>query len=102
MYALRWISLLAVSLAAQQAVSAHAAEPPRIVKFCAACHGLDGVGRNVDIPNIAGQSGIYLRNQLRAFRNGQRKHPQMTISAETLTDREIDQLVSHFAIMPAR
>ncbi|MDT3684989.1 MAG: c-type cytochrome [Pseudorhodoplanes sp.] len=79
-----------------------AAEPPRIVRVCASCHGLDGVGQNVDIPNIAGQSGIYLKNQLRAFRNGQRRHPQMTISAEQLTDREIDQIVTHYALMPAR
>jgi cytochrome c553 len=97
-----WILLLAIALTIQQPGSAHAAERPRIVTFCAGCHGTDGIGRNVDIPNIAGQSGIYLRNQLLAFRSGQRKHPQMRISAENLTDREIDQLVAHFAIMPAR
>lgn len=83
-------------------VAARATEPPRVVLLCAGCHGLDGAGQDVTIPSIAGQSGIYLRTQLRAFRSGSRKHPQMSVNASALTDRDIDQIVTHYALMPAR
>jgi len=49
------------------------------------CHGLDGIGHDVEIPNIAGQHSVYLRNQLLAFKKGQRKHPEMRyIARETI------------------
>lgn len=83
-------------------VAAHSAEPPPIARLCSGCHGSDGITRDVSIPNIAGQSGIYHRSQFQAFRSGRRKHPQMSISASALTDRDIDQIVTHYALMPAR
>jgi len=50
---------------------------PRVASVCAPCHGLDGIGHDVEIPNIAGQHSIYLRNQLMTFKKRQRKHPEM-------------------------
>jgi cytochrome c553 len=96
------ISRLAKLVVLLAAAAAHSAEPPRIVQLCAGCHGLDGVGKDVGIPNIAGQSGIYLKRQLRAFRTGQRRHPQMWVTASSLTDRDIEQIVSYFALIPGR
>ena len=73
---------------------------PEIVTVCAPCHGSDGAGRDVETPNLAGQSGIYLYNQLVAFRNGMRKHPEMKGIARELTDNEILQLVAYYSILP--
>jgi len=45
------------------------AEPkaaPAVATVCAPCHGLDGIGHDVEVPNIAGQHSVYLREQLLA------------------------------------
>ncbi len=79
---------------------AQSARRPAIVLVCAPCHGFDGRSVNVEIPNLAGQPGIYLREQLLAFRAGTRRHPQMKGLARGLTDREINELVGYFSILP--
>ena len=73
---------------------------PTAATVCAPCHGLDGIGRDVEVPNIAGQHSIYLRNQLMAFKKGQRKHPEMRYIARELTDRELDELVVYYSTLP--
>jgi cytochrome c553 len=73
---------------------------PAVAAVCAPCHGLDGVGRDVEVPNIAGQHGMYLREQLSAFKNGRRKHPEMYFVGRHLTDREIDELVVYYSTLP--
>jgi cytochrome c553 len=79
---------------------AQAVNRPSIVEVCAPCHGTDGAGRDVETPNLAGQSGIYLYNQLIAFRKGTRQHPPMKGIARQLTDNEINAIVSYYAILP--
>jgi len=73
---------------------------PTVAAVCEPCHGLDGVGHDVEIPNIAGQHSIYLRNQLMAFKKGQRRHPEMRYVARELNDREIDELVVYYSTLP--
>ena len=73
---------------------------PRAAAICAPCHGLDGVGRNVATPNLAGQNSIYLRKQLTAFRTRQRRHPEMRYVARELTERELDALVVYYSQLP--
>jgi cytochrome c553 len=103
----RWCRRVAMALvasvgtiAAYRDAKAQAANYPTIVTVCAPCHGIDGKGRDVETPNLAGQSGIYLHNQLMAFRNGTRRHPPMKGIARDLTDKEIDAVVSYYAILP--
>ena len=74
-------------------VCAQSANPRTIITVCAPCHGVDGVGHDVETPNLAGLSGIYLHSQLVAFRNGSRKHHEMKFISRNLTDYEIDQVV---------
>jgi cytochrome c553 len=66
-------------------------------KACRACHGIDGVGKMPTVPNIAGESEIYLGKQLKAFRSGERQDPQMSIIAKPLTDEEIANLAAWYA-----
>jgi cytochrome c553 len=66
-------------------------------KVCQTCHGIDGVGKMPTVPNIAGESEIYLAKQLKAFRSGERKDPQMSIIAKPLTDEEIANLATWYA-----
>lgn len=64
---------------------------------CAACHGPTGMSSNPAWPNLAGQQDAYLRKQIKAFRDGDRKDPLMTPMAAALTDDDIDNLAAYFS-----
>jgi cytochrome c553 len=64
---------------------------------CAVCHGNDGIAHQPDAANLAGQPAIYVHNQLRAFRSGDRRHEQMNIIAAELTDAQIADLAAWYA-----
>ena len=100
------IAIISVALASIiapfQAASAQSNSIPSIATVCAPCHGLDGTGGDVEKPNLAGQKGIYLREQLLAFRAGKRKHPEMKLIGRDLSDREIDQIVIYYSMLVPR
>jgi cytochrome c553 len=64
---------------------------------CQVCHGLDGIAKMPNVPHIAGESELYLAKQLRAFRGGERKDPQMTLMAKNLSDEDIADLAAYFS-----
>jgi cytochrome c553 len=64
---------------------------------CAVCHGTLGISTAPDAPNLAGQPVIYLGTQLRAYRDGTRKHEVMAVIAKPLTDDDIQQIAAWFA-----
>ena len=48
-------------------------------------------------PRLAGQPELCLREQLRRYRSGQRRHEVMAFIARPLTDEEIDNLSEWFS-----
>jgi cytochrome c553 len=83
-------------------VDAYAAEDTAAGKkkaaaTCQVCHGLDGIAKMPDAPNLAGQSKIYLGRSLKAYKTGERKNPQMSVVAATLSDDDIANLSAYFA-----
>ncbi len=88
---------LAATAAAQPAAATDAAAGREKARQCQACHGLDGVGKMPDVPNIGGESELYLTRQLHAFRSGERRHEQMSIIATSLSDEDIADLAAYFA-----
>ena len=81
--------------------AAHAAGDPAIGKktaaMCSTCHGIDGMAKVPDAPNIGGESPIYLEAQLKAFRSGKRQHEQMNVIAEGLSDEDIKDVVAWYS-----
>ncbi len=77
--------------------AADAAAGKAKAQMCSVCHGLDGIGRNPDVPNLAGESTIYVSKQLKAYRDGERQHEQMSIIAQSLTDEDIANLAAWYA-----
>lgn len=75
-------------------LSAEAAGAPEV---CIACHGVDGIGRAEDVPNLAGETNIYIDTQLKAFRGGKRTHDVMSGIASALTDEEIRAAADWYA-----
>jgi cytochrome c553 len=65
--------------------------------MCQACHGLDGLSKTPDAPNIAGQTEPYLAAQLQAFKSGARKNDAMSVVAPSLSDKDIEDLAAYFS-----
>src|SRR5213080_1760982 len=57
---------------------------------CSACHGPNGNSVNPEWPRLAGQSAVYIAEQLRLFRSGLRANPVMQPLAVTLSAQDID------------
>jgi cytochrome c553 len=66
-------------------------------QMCQACHGLDGLSKVPDAPNIAGQIEPYLTAQLQAFKSGARKNDAMSLVVANLSDKDIDDLAAYFS-----
>jgi cytochrome c553 len=66
-------------------------------QLCQACHGVDGLSKVPDAPNLAGQVEGYLATQLRAFKSGARKSEAMTLVAAQLSDQDIDNLAAWYS-----
>ncbi len=64
---------------------------------CNVCHGPAGISQAPDTPHIAGQPVIYLTAQLKAYRNGTRKHEVMAVMAKPLTDDDIAALAAWYS-----
>ena len=66
---------------------------------CAACHGSDGRSTVIpQYPKIAGQSGPYVINALKAYRDGRRQGTYaaiMTAVAKPLSDDDIANLAAY-------
>ena len=65
--------------------------------MCQACHGLDGLSKTPDAPNIAGQIESYLVAQLQAFKTGLRKNEAMSVVTPPLSDKDIEDLAAYFS-----
>jgi cytochrome c553 len=98
-YASWLLAILALFLAAP--APARATEASTILQECAACHGVDGVGRDIEIPNLAGQQERYLYLQLQNFKSGKRPHKEMRYESRHLSDEEMKELSHYYAQLPA-
>lgn len=67
---------------------------------CQTCHGLDGIARIPEAPNLAGQQEGYLRKALRDYKTGARKNEMMSVVAPALSDTDIDDLAAYFSGIP--
>lgn len=74
------------------------------VPGCVQCHGPQGVGVGAHFPPLAGQSALYIANQLRAWRSGTRKNDPLGLMqhvASALDDADIQAVSTWFAAQPA-
>src|SRR6266566_3604578 len=63
---------------------------------CSACHGPNGNSVNPEWPRLAGQSAVYIAEQLRLFRAAVRTNPVMQPLAATLSNQDIDDLAVYY------
>jgi cytochrome c553 len=90
-------TLAAIAFAASHAGAADAPAGKAKAAMCAVCHGLDGIAKIPDAPNLAGESPIYITKQLHAFKSGERKHEQMSIIAQSLSEEDVANLAAWYS-----
>ncbi|MCB5173859.1 MULTISPECIES: c-type cytochrome [Microvirga] len=81
-------------------VPADAADPHagrQKVVVCQACHGMDGLSKNPEAPNLAGQVEGYLVKTLKDYRSLERRHESMNIVAKDLSDEDIANVAAYYA-----
>ncbi len=64
---------------------------------CAVCHGVDGLAKIPEAPNLAGQNESYLVGQLTAFKPGERKNEKMSIVSQSLSDAAMANLAAYYS-----
>jgi cytochrome c553 len=89
--------IAAAMLAATAAAAADAVAGRKKSAACAVCHGIDGLHKVPDAPNLAGDSAEYIIKQLKAFQSGARQHEQMTIIAKGLNEEDIENLAAWYS-----
>lgn len=90
-------ALLLAALIPPPPAIADAAAGRKKAAMCQTCHGIDGVGRMPDVPNIGGESTDYLTRQLGQFKSGERRHEQMSIIAQSLSESDIADLAAWYS-----
>ncbi len=99
-------ALFAGLVAVLMAMTPSAAQSPRVleappkVALCAGCHGRTGNSVESRYPILAGQTTEYLARQLEDFRDGRRRHEQMSAIAALLEPEEIAALADWFGDQP--
>jgi cytochrome c553 len=63
---------------------------------CSACHGPNGNSVNPQWPRLAGQSAVYIAEQLRLFKSGVRNNPVMKPLAAALSEQDIDDIAVYY------
>ena len=99
---MNWVLKLAFALllSVASAVDAQAGDVKAgagLAEKCQTCHGLDGLSKIAEAPNIAGQNEQYLIKQLTAFKSGERQNEMMSLVAPALSDRDIEDLASYYS-----
>jgi cytochrome c553 len=63
---------------------------------CTACHGPNGNSANPEWPRLAGQSAVYIAEQLHLFKTQVRANPVMMPMAQSLSDQDMSDIAVYF------
>ena len=66
--------------------------------MCASCHGADGNSPIAMYPKLAGQSASYIAKQLADFKSGERVDPVMAGMVAALSEEDMNDLGTFFAV----
>ncbi len=69
----------------------------KVAGVCQACHGMDGLSKNPEAPNLAGQIENYLAKALTEYRSEVRKNEAMNIVSKELSDEDIANISAYYA-----
>lgn len=67
---------------------------------CLGCHGIPSYNNTYPtyhVPKISGQHAEYIVAALKAYRDGQRKHPTMNVQAMSMTEQDMADIAAFWA-----
>lgn len=88
---------MVLSTSATQTYAADPANGQVLARQCSVCHGKMGLSKDPEMPNLAGQSALYLEKSMKDFRSGARQDRRMTLMAQNLSDTDIKDLAAWYA-----
>ena len=94
---LRTLFILAAMLLPLAARAGDAAAGKKRATACQTCHGMDGLSKLPEAPNLAGQVEPYLVKQLTDYRDGKRQNEIMNVVAKELSDADIANLAAYYS-----
>lgn len=95
--ALALLGVVLSCLAPATVAAADAKAGRQKITTCQACHGLDGLSKNPEAPNLAGQIEGYLVKALTDYRSGERKNETMNIVAKDLSDQDMADIAAYYS-----
>ena len=99
---LRFTALAAAAAFAAAAPAQDVAAGRKKAEACVACHGPNGNSTQPQFPILAGQTTRYVYLQLRDFKEGRRKEPQMDPFVKALSREDMFDLAFFFAAQKVR
>lgn len=90
------LCLLLVALAPTISEAGDAAAGRKRASACQTCHGMDGLSKLPEAPNLAGQVEAYFAKALGEYRDGTRRNEVMNVVAKDLTDADIANLAAYY------
>ncbi len=93
---LRTLLFLAAALAPLTARAGDAALGKKRATACQTCHGMDGLSKLPEAPNLAGQVEPYLVKALTEYRDGKRENEIMNVVAKELSETDIADLAAYY------
>ena len=80
-----------------QALAADIANGKKLARKCTVCHGKLGVGKDPEVPHLAGQSALYIEKSLFDYQTGKRHDRRMTLMAKPLSRNDIKDIAAWFS-----
>jgi cytochrome c553 len=91
------VGLAALTLTGEAFAADARAGRQKAAGVCQACHGMDGLSKNPESPNLAGQLGPYLVKAITEYRSETRKNESMNIVTKDLTDDDIANIAAYYS-----
>jgi len=85
------------SAPAEPDLSSDLARGKSLSKQCGVCHGKDGIAKDPESPNLAGQSALYIEKSLVDYQKGMREDRRMSIIAKSLSMEDIKDLAAWYS-----
>ena len=70
----------------------------RIAEDCEGCHGEDGNSKKAKMPTLAGQDAKYFIKAMKHYKNGERQHHKMFEAVEQLSEQDMINLATYYAV----
>lgn len=84
-------------MATSQSSAADIENGRKLARKCTVCHGKLGIGKDPEVPNLAGQPAFYLEKSLVDYQTGKREDRRMTLMVKPLSKQDIKDLAAWFS-----